>query len=390
LKRLIPLFLSALLPATAATIIPGINAFTTAAYHQIAAGNANQIISPFNIATALSMALAGAQGKTAAEIATVLRQQYDPSYHADLAALLADLTKAGNVGPNKLLAANALWVQSDFPIKPAFQKTIAGAYQGKLTPLDFIANPQGAADEINRWTAQHTEDKIKELFSPDSFNSKTRLVLTSAIYFYGKWQEPFVPSRTTSDSFTLQSGATTQAAFMKQTTHFNYAETPAAQILEMPYQQTGIVFDVLLPKTSNGLPDLEKSITSDSLAASLGALASRNVAVSLPKFHFDFKVKLAQALSAMGMPTAFTSEADFSGISARKLAISQVVHSAYVDMSEQGTEAAAATGVVVSRAMAAMPQPVVVFRADHPFLFLIRDSRSGVILFIGRLTNPKS
>jgi serpin B len=386
----LPFLLAAALPAADSRIVPGMNGFTTASYQQLSRGDANLILSPFNIATALSMTLGGARGSTATEIAAVLHQHYDPAYDSDLAALVLDLTTAGNAGANELLAANGLWVQKGLAIQPAFQKTLANQYRAPLAPLDFAANAEGAREEINRWTGQHTKDKIKDLFPPGSINGQTRLVLASAIYFYGKWQFPFLTSRTQPAGFTLQSGTSTETNFMNQTTHFNYTETPSSQILEMPYAGTGIAFDVLLPKAPGGLGDLERSLTPDSLTAWLGSLSSRNVQVTLPKFRVEAEFSLRHALSTMGMPVAFTDHADFSGIDGHgKLAISEVMHKAFVDVSEQGTEAAAATGLTMRATAMRAPEPTVVFRADHPFVFLIRDTRSGVILFIGRLSNPK-
>src|ERR1017187_2408211 len=255
-RFVLPILLAAALPAADSRITPAINAFTTASYKRLAGRDANLILSPFNIATALSMALAGARGQTAEEIQSVLHLLYDPTYHA---ALLADLTKAGNTGGNELHTANGLWVQKGFAIQPAFENTLTNNYHAPLTPLDFIANPEAARSQINRWTEEQTKEKINNLLPAGSLDAHTRLVLTSAIYFYGKWQDPFVISRTQLAPFTLPTGATTQANFMNQTSHFSYTETPNAQILEMRYAGTGIAFDVLLPKTLTGVADLEKS-----------------------------------------------------------------------------------------------------------------------------------
>jgi len=391
MKRfVVPILLTAALPAADSRIAAGMNAFTTASYKQLTGGDGNLILSPFNIATALSMALAGARGQTADEIQSVLHVHYDATYDAALGGVLADLAKAGNTGGNELHTANGLWVQKGFAIQPAFENTLTNNYHAPLTPLDFIANPEAARSQINRWTEEHTKEKIKNLFPAGSLDAQTRLVLTSAIYFYGKWQDPFVASRTEAAPFTLPAGATTQANFMNQTSHFGYTETPAAQILEMRYAGTGIAFDVLLPKIPTGLPDLEKSLTPENLIGWLGNLATRDVQVSLPKFRAESAFSLGKGLSTMGMPTAFTDQANFSGIDPKHgLKISEVVHKAFVDVSEQGTEAAAATGIAIRYAAARMPEPAVVFRADHPFLFLIRDTRTGVVLFIGRLMNPR-
>jgi serpin B len=386
----LPILLTAALPAADSRIMPSMNAFTTASYKQLAGGDGNLILSPFNIATTLSMALAGARGQTAEEIQSVLHLRYDSTYDAALGAMLTGLAKAGNTGGNELNTANGLWVQKGFAIQPAFENTLANNYQAPLTPLDFTANPEAARSQINRWTEEHTKDKIKNLFPAGSFDAKTRLVLTSAIYFYGKWQDPFVASRTQPAPFTLPAGGVIQASFMNQTANFGYTETPSAQILEMRYAGTGIAFDVLLPKSVTGLPDLEKSLTPESLTGWLGNLTTRKVQVGLPKFRAESQFSLGPALSAMGMPTAFTDRADFSGIDPKRgLAISAVVHKAFVDVSEQGTEAAAATGITMRAAAMRMPDPAVIFRADHPFLFLIRDTSTGVVLFIGRLMNPR-
>jgi len=391
MKRLIlPILLAAALPAADSRIAPAMNAFTTAAYKQVMGGDANLILSPFNISTALSMALAGARGQTAEEIQAVLHLHYDAAYDSALGALLADLAKTGNTGSNELHTANGLWVQRGFAIQPAFEDTLANNYHAPLTPLDFIANPEAARAQINRWTEEQTKQKIQNLLPAGSVGAQTRLVLTSAICFYGKWQDPFVAAHTQPAPFTLASGATTQANFMNQTSNFGYAETPSAQILEMRYAGTGMAFDVLLPTTLAGLPNLEKSLTPGDLTGWLGHLATRKVEVSLPKFRAESQFSLRKALSAMGMPTSFSGKADFSGIDPqRSLAISEVVHKAFVDVSEQGTEAAAATGITMMATARRMPEPPVVFRADHPFLFLIRDTRTGVVLFIGRLMNPR-
>jgi serpin B len=365
------------------------NAFATESYKHLTQNNANLIFSPFNIATALSIALAGARGQTAEEIRSVLNLQRDPNDDAALGALLADVAKVANDGGNELLVANGLWAQKGFAIQPDFERTLANNYGAPLTLVDFIADPESARSRINGWTEEHTKEKIKNLFRAGALDAQTRLVLTSAVYFYGKWQNPFVTSRTQPAPFILPAGASTQAEFMNQTAHFGYAETPSAQILEMRYAGNRIAFDVLLPKTPAGFSDLQKSLTKENLTGWLGSLSTRNVQVSVPKFRAESRFLLKGVLSRMGMPTAFTAKADFSGISQKGgLALSVVVHQAFVDVSEQGTEAAAATGFAKDT-LALLPQQVVVFRADHPFIFLIRDPRAEVVLFIGRLMNPR-
>ncbi len=389
-RLIVPLLLAGALTAADSSLTPAINSFTARTYRQVVRGDANQILSPFNIATALSMALAGARGQTAQQMRSVLGFPSGSSMDSALSGVLAELNKNGNSGGNELHTANALWVQQSFAIEPAFEKTLSQNYQAPPTLLNFVGNPEGARSQINRWTEEQTKDKIKNLLPAGSVDARTRLVLTSAIYFYGKWELPFVTSRTQPAPFTLPAGGTVQTNFMNQTAHFGYAETPVGQVLEMRYAGTGIAFDVVLPKTAAGLPGVEKLLSTDNLNGWLANLVSRNVDVSLPKFRIESEFSLAQALSAMGMPDAFTNTADFSGISSKQgLAIGQVVHKAFVDVSENGTEAAAATGMTMHATAMMRPEQPVVFRADHPFLFLIRDTRSQLVLFIGRLTDPR-
>jgi serpin B len=360
---------------------PGDHRFATAAYRELARGQGNLILSPYSIASALSMALEGARGRTAEEMRSVLDQ-----FPVDLASL----EKEANTGGNQLLTANGLWVQKSFAILPEFQQAMTGRFHAPAEQADFAGAPEQARAEINSWTDRHTKGKIRELFAAGSLNGSTRLVLTSAIYFYGKWQSAFPKDATKPAQFRLGTSGAVQADFMNQTGKFGYAEVAGAQVLELKYAGTPIVFDVILPKTDDGIAAFDTSIDPARLAEWLGAVQTRTVDVALPKFRADSEFSLAKTLSRMGMPIAFSGEADFSGIDGRKdLALSSVTHKAFVDVAEEGTEAAAATGIAVTR-IAAVTSPRTVFRADHPFLFLIRDSKSGSILFEGRVMNPKA
>ena len=371
-------------------VTPGMNRFAAASYRQLAEGTGNLILSPFSVSTALSMLLDGARGQTAGEMAATLHQlQRSPGYHAAVAALAEQLTKEANGNGNQLAIANGLWVQQGFPLESPFEKTIRTLYHAPLTAFDFRENPEQARQEINAWTAGHTHDRIQELFAPGSIDAATRLVLTSAIYFYGKWSSPFDPDRTRVEPFQPGGGGTVNASFMHQKADFLYGETPSAEILEMKYQDTPLAFDILLPKAQDGLPALERSLDSSTLAGWFGALRMRKVVTAIPKFRAESAFSLRAMLSHMGMAAAFGRTADFSGIDGRRdLALSDVMHKAFVDVSEEGTEAAAATGATVI-ALAMRQEPLTVFRADHPFAFFIRDTRSGVILFEGRLVQPK-
>ena len=385
----IPLLLAGALCA-ANDVTPGMNSFAAAAYRQLAHNNDNLILSPFSISTALSMLLDGARGQTAAGIAATLDQpQTGPAYHAAVASLAAELVKQANVGDNRLAIANGLWVQQGLPLESEFEHTIRTLYQAPLTLLDFHEHADPSRLQINAWTAQHTNGKIQDLFAPGSIKADTRLVLTSAIYFYGKWRAPFDAKNTRAEPFQLGAGRTADAQFMHQKADFLYGETPSAQILEMRYEGTPLAFDILLPKANDGLPELERSIHPDTLAAWFAALTSHKVDTAIPKFRAESACSLNDMLSRLGMADAFGKTADLSGIDGRRdLLVGSVVHKAFVDVSEEGTEAAAATGIV-SRPLAMRREAQTVFRADHPFAFFIRDTASGVILFEGRLLQPK-
>ncbi len=372
-------------------LTPGMNRFATGVYRELAKGDGNVVLSPFNIYSAISMLLAGARGHTAQAIGSTLHQQESgAAYQAAVAAMAADLTKTANTKGNEFSTANGLWVQQGDSLESAFEETMRTLYHAPITPLDFVANAEQARAKINSWTAEHTKDRIQDLFGPGSISPDVRLVLTSAIYFYGKWQSPFKPAQTQAEPFHASGGAV-QAQFMHQKTGFRYADTQSIQILEMKYDGTPIAFDILLPKADDGLAELERSLDSQALATWFRALAPETVDAAIPKFRAESSFSLTGALSHMGMAEAFSKNADFSGIERNgKLFVSAAVHKAFVDVSEQGTEAAAATGFAMRPSAVMRPRPAIVFRADHPFLFFIRDTSSGAILFAGRLTQPKS
>lgn len=371
-----------LLALAAAANPPGLNEFAVTTYKQLAPETGNLIFSPFSISTALSMVRAGARGATATEIDRVLHQ-------GSPASLIDQLTKSANTNGNELLIANALWLQSGFPVLADFKNTLLAEYKAPPEQVDFRRAGEQARSRINAWTDQHTKGKIRDLFAPGTLGADTRLVLTSAIYFDGKWESAFQTSKTRSEPFHTTPAATVQTDFMHQTAQFGYNETPTAQVLEMKYAGTPLVFDIILPKNGTSLATIEKSLTAEELMNWTSKLDRTKVDVAIPKFRAESSFSLRDTLSRMGMADAFNASADFSGIDGRRdLALSDVVHKAFVAVSEQGTVAAAATGTGI--AMVAMRQQAVpVFRADHPFAFFIRDTQSGAILFAGRLVSPR-
>lgn len=363
--------------------------FAVDLYKRLAVEKGNLFLSPYSVAGVLAMAYGGARGKTAAEMAKVLRLPGPPEEtHRLFGELNASLDAAGRDGEVELRAANALWGMKGYAFKKEFLALLSGSHGAGLRELDFGASA-AAADAINGWVEAETKEKIKKLIDPGALGSDTRLVLTNAIYFKGLWQSQFKKVSTNDQPFTTAAGGKVQAPLMSQLGDFGYHETPELQALELPYRGERLSMVVLLPRKADGLPALERSLTAVGLSAWLGKLETREVLVYLPRFKTTAQFGLAPTLGAMGMPAAFAGGADFSGIDGgRELFVSAVVHKAFVDVNEEGTEAAAATGMTLGIESVAPEPPT--FRADHPFLYLIRDKATGSILFMGRLEDPKA
>lgn len=392
ISRVVSTVLACGLGARAAdrNMIEGLNRFAEALYQHSPKGSANFVLSPYSISAALSMALAGARGDTAAEMRKALGQpDGEGNYHAGFAELMEGIAKAANTGGNQLAAANSLWVQKGFAILPAFTGQLDSAYHAAPRQVDFRGDAEGARREINAWTNRETRGKIQELFGRGTIQSNMRLVLGSAIYFNGKWEHAFPRKDTQPGEFVTGSGTTEQVPFMNRTGRFGYAETAGGQTLEIRYGATGLAFDILLPKKGAKLDALESEIARGRLAGWLGGLQERPVKASVPRFRIEYEARLDSALEDIGMRKAFSGGADFSGIDdKRDLRVAQVMHKAWIDVTEEGTEAAAATGAgmaLVSMRTPAEPE----FRADRPFVFVIRDTKSGFILFVGRVMDPK-
>jgi serpin B len=374
------------------TLVQGNNQFAVDLYGKVKKRPGNLFFSPFSIASALAMTYAGAEGETAREMAATLHLPADRITLDQGFAALTDQILGGD--PNKhyqLDTANALWGQSGLDYRAEFLKRCESSFKATLHPLDFAADPEKARLTINAWVEERTHDKIKNLLGPGVLKPETDLILTNAIYFKAAWMKTFARSATTDQDFTTETGKVT-VPMMSKSTQFRYFEAEnGLQILELPYLGSPISMVVLLPKESDGLGGLETSLNADKLESWFTKLGSpQTVNLSLPRFKLEESFQLGATLRELGMARAFGSTADFSGITtSRRLAITNVIHKAFVDVNEEGTEAAAATAVILGRMAAMLPQhPPVTFRADHPFLFLIRDSRSGSILFLGREANP--
>jgi len=372
--------------ADVSAVVKGDNEFAFDLYGRLRHHDGNLFFSPNSISTALAMTYAGARGDTADEMARALHFTLPPEQlHPAFGALVRELNGAGRKRGYQLSVANALWGRKGYGFKDDFLRLARANYGGGLREVDFARNAEGARKEINSWVEKQTREKIKDLLKPSDVTPGTPLILTNAIYFKGDWLSPFKKEQTRDEPFAIGGGTRVTARMMHQTAKFRYHDSGTTQVLELPYAGKELSMVVLLPKAVEGLADLESSLTADRVAGWLSRLREQEVVVSLPRFQTTAEFRLRDQLSALGMRRAFTN-ADFSGITDKEgLSISDVIHKAFVDVNEEGTEAAAATAVI-SRGLSPSKQPV--FRADHPFVFLIRDTRHGSVLFLGRVVNP--
>jgi serpin B len=389
---------------TEEVVVEGNNRFAVELYAKLREQKGNLFLSPYSVSAALAMTCAGARGETEAQMAKVLHfpsvlaekgsssgVDNQKQFHSVFGAIIKDLNARGEKGKYELSVADALWGQKDCGFLAEFLEIVKSNYGGGFGEVDFVQATEDARQTINAWVEKETRDKIKNLIGEGVLTPLTRLVLTNAIYFKGNWASQFKKEKTEDAPFTLVSGEKVDTPMMNQTEQFSYMETEDFQGIEMPYVNNELSMIIFLPKRTDGLAEFEKKFTAENLSQWLARLRKREVIVSVPKFKETCQFSLADVLRQMGMTDAFVpAAADFSGMNGKKeLFISAVIHKAFVEVNEKGTEAAAATGVVVGLT-AIGPKEIPVFRADHPFLFLIRDNDSGSLLFIGRMMNPKT
>ncbi len=372
------------------TLAEGGNAFALDLYAHLREQEGNLFFSPGSISMALAMTYAGAAGTTRDEMAQVLHFSASGEGIHEAMRLQRLLWESRQEKSGlRLNVANKLWGQQNYRFLPEYLKLTRDMYGAELALLNF-ADTQQASEVINQWVEMQTERKITNLIPPSALNANTRLVLTNAVYFHGQWADPFKKERTRDEDFFLAANRAISVPLMNRQAAYRFAAIDGLKLLELPYAGGDFSMIVLLPDEIEGLPKLESQLNSEALQRWTSALRKRgDVRVTLPRFRTTREFQLNNALAGLGMSTAFNPDlADFSGMNGnRELFISAVLHKAFVDVNEEGTEAAAATGVVVGVRSAPADEPPV-FRADHPFLFLIRDTRSGVILFLGRVVNP--
>ncbi len=384
--------LSAQAQADRKELVRGNNEFAFDLYARLRKKEGNLVFSPYSISSALAMTYAGARGKTAEEMAKVLRFHLpDARLHSAFSTLTTRLQVQQKSGSPKVVITNALWGQEGLPFDDEFLQLTREEYKGGLRTVNFKSDAQAARRTINRAIADQTRGLIPELLSPTDVDARTRLALINAVYFLGDWLAPFEKENTVEMPFYRTGTDHIKVPMMRGTpADWYYLEGPDFQLVELPYRGRDLVAVFLLPKKVDGLPQFEASVNADRIREWCSrARGGRLIAVNLPKFRLAKEYRLADELKDLGMSTAFKDEADFSGICPDRLGISAVIHQTKFNLDEKGTEAAAATAVVFDQPLS-MPAPEIPisFHVDKPFLFLVRDRNSGAVLFLGRVVDP--
>jgi len=376
-----------------ATLVGGNSAFAFDMYQALREEDSNLFYSPYSISLALAMTYAGARGETAQQMADtlhfILRQE---RLHPAFNGLDIELSQRGEGAKGKegegfrLNIVNAIWGQDGYEFLSEFLDLLAMNYGAGLRILDFTSAPEESRITINNWVSDRTEGRIKDLIPQGVIDTFTRLVLTNAIYFNAAWQYPFGEDMTEDGPFYLLDGGEVTVPMMRQTESFGYTDGGVYQAVELPYDGRELSMVILLPQAGQ-FEMFEGSLDAQRVDAIVKDLEHRRVALTMPRFEFESGLSLKEILATMGMPVAFSRDANFSGMTGnRDLFIADVIHKAFVSVDEAGTEAAAATAVVME--LTAVPEEPVEVTVDRPFIFLIRDIETGTILFVGRIVDP--
>ena len=374
-------------PGAPESAAAGGDAFGADLYGRLPSGG-NLVFSPASIATALRMILLGARGETADQVAGALHlaspAEAGPGLQAG-SAILRDLA----AGDLTLCAPNTMWVQSGLPLDPGFTAALAASAAATLRDADFRRAADQARQEINQFVAEQTAGKIKDLLGPGMLHPDTSLVLASAVYLKAAWARPFPAAATHDAPFHPDPGRQVMVPTMHLRATLRYLRGDGCQAVGLPYAGSRLGLVIILPDAPPGPPAGGPGGLLGDLGGLLAGLVPRQVSLALPRFRVTSGFGLRPVLAALGMPLAFSADADFSGITtAHRLRIDEIVHKAYIDVNEEGTEAAAATAAVMRAAARFAAGPPVEMIVDRPFLFAITDSRTGLPLFLGRVTDP--
>ena len=380
-------------------LVRGNNAFAFDLYHALNDGEGNLFYSPFSISQALTMTSAGARGETQRQMADTLHHRLPQNdLHPAFNALDRTLASRGEGPPGtpnsggeagqyfRLNIANSVWGQEGYHFLPDFLDVLAEHYGAGMMAVDFVGAPDESRVRINDWVAEETSGKVKDLLPPGIIDRSTRLVLTNAIYFNASWLWPFSPRDTEVRPFHLDGGGVVMVPMMTETNGYGYAEGDGYQAVDLPYSWRELSMTILLPD-EGGLEEFEGSLDSEMLDRIIDEIETDAVTLTMPLFEFESEFSLGDTLAGMGMTDAFASGADFSGMTGSKdLWIRAVVHKAFVSVDEKGTEAAAATGV--NMLLGGFGEDTIAVTVDRTFIFLIRDTGTGAVLFLGRVSNP--
>ena len=359
------------------------NAFAWDLYAQLSANEGNLFFSPYSISAALAMTYAGARGNTEEQIAETLhftleQEGLHPAFH-ELAEHFKGLQQSGSVS---LQMANSLWVERTIQLLQAFVEMTRHYYDANLFQVDFATSSEACRAQINEWVADNTEQKITELLQEGDITKDTTLVLTNAIYFKADWLTPFDTKETSSDDFWIDADTAVSVPTMHFKGSFDYTENELGQVAALPYAGENLYMFIALPWDKDGITELEAQVSSDTIESWIEGFIPQKLDLALPTFTMRSRFSLLETLQSMGM----TDISDFSGISTPSLPLTNIIHEAFIDVNEQGTEAAASTAVTFGRSLPRYLD----FHADHPFLFFIYDSTSKSTLFIGRIADPSS
>ncbi len=365
-----------------AAAVSAVNDLTMKLYTELAENDSNLFFSPYSISTALAMVYAGARGETAKEMETALG--FSPALHSSMASLIGSLN---SISPEiaQLHTANAVWPAADKTILSDYRNRVATNYFSEITTLDY-SKTENARNIINKWVEEKTYGKIKDIVSKGAISAKTPLALTNAVYFKSDWQSKFETAATKQDDFHTAGGKTVKTNFMNQTGLFDYCKADGLELLELPYKAERLSMYIILPENGK-FSGIERTLTSQQFDSLAAQAAKTNIRVSLPKFRLEESYDLNETLKKLGMVSAFSDKANFSGMNGLlDISIGVVLHKTFLDVYEAGTEAAAATYVGM-KSMAVRDEPKQ-FKADRPFMFVIRDNTTGTNIFAGRYMKP--
>jgi serpin B len=378
--------------ATIKDISEANNEFAISLYKKMGNEEKNIVFSPYSISSALAVTYAGAKGNTAREMAEILWFPEDQeSFHRGYKTFTDSIQLTGIEKGTELRIANALWVQDDYKLRQDFLELADSCYKAKAENVNFKTPEELelTRQKINQWVEKITNDKIRDLIPRGVLKEVTRLVITNAIWFNGNWSNPFDKSNTSSSIFNISSENSMPADFMHQKSQAGYYEDEEVQALELAYKGNKKSMIIILPKDTNGWKLISRILTPERLQIISQGIEEKEVEIAIPKFTYDCQFNLKETLVLMGMKEPFSDEADFSGMTdANDLKIDEVIHKAFIEVNESGTEAAAATAVIMVLKSALQDQTIR-FTANHPFIYFIMDKTTGGIIFMGRLVNPE-